>query len=93
MDGISLETAIDAVAAGARTATRFMPEPLTAGVDFLQSLARAGLGVGGLGDNPQSIIDQQIELQQEMLQITLVSNLERTKHETRMAPVRNIRLG
>lgn len=93
MDGITLETAVNSIASGARTATRFMPEPFSQGVDFVQSLARAGLGVSGIGDSPESIINQQIELQQEMLQITLYSNLERTKHETKMAPARNIRLG
>lgn len=93
MNGISIQSTIDAVAAGANVFTRVMPEPYSTGVNFLQSLAKAGLGVGDFGNSSQGILDQQIKLQEEMLQITLMTNLERTRHEIKMAPARNIRLG
>ena len=93
MQGVSTERTIDSFVQGLRTFTRSMPEPVSKGVDFVGSLARAGFGVTGVGDSSESILQQQIELQKEMLQITLFSNLERTRHETKMAPARNIRLG
>lgn len=93
MEGISIQSTINAVAAGANVVTRGMTEPYSAGVNFITSLARAVSGGGSFGDTSQGILDQQIKLQEEMLQITLMTNLERTKHEIRMAPARNIRLG
>ena len=85
--------AISAITNGARTATQFMPEPVTRGIDFLESLIRVqSLDTSGIPGDTQELINRQIELQQEMLQVTLYSNLERTRHETQMAPARNIRL-
>ena len=88
-----IRSAVHAATSGARVATRYLPEPLSRGVDFLTSLARSGrLDTSAIPGDTQELINRQIELQQEMLQVTLFTNLERTRHETQMAPARNIRL-
>ena len=85
--------AVNAVAAGARSISRYMPEPVARGIDFVESMAGANApDTSAISSNTRELINQQIELQREMLQVTLFSNLERTKHETQMAPARNIRL-
>lgn len=89
----TISAGVEAVRAGAQTATRFMPEPVARGVDFVASLGRArSLSTEGMSSDTADLINRQIELQKEMLQVTMFSNLERTRHETRMAPARNIRL-
>lgn len=40
----------------------------------------------------QDILSKQIELQQQMMLVSLNSNLERTRHEINMAPIRNMRI-
>lgn len=93
MDSSFVRSAAAATLAGIRSASRYLPEPVARGVDFAASLARANsLETEAIGGDTQELINRQIELQQEMLQVTLYSNLERTRHETRMAPARNIRL-
>lgn len=55
--------------------------------DVATSVAGAGLGAYG------PMMQEQLKVQQEMLQITMISNIQRSKHETEMAPVRNLRVG
>ena len=85
---------------------RFNPEPGFSGsLDFksvLNSLggvansvlrSTTGVSVASSIDNEyQDIIDKQIELQEQMMLVSMHSNLEKTKHDTRMAPVRNLRV-
>lgn len=70
-----------------------LPEPIAQGVDFASSLARAASNTTTLDVSPayQELIDKQIETQMELQQVSFVSNIERSQHETRMAAVRNIR--
>ena len=93
MNSIVNEQAVDALVGAARAAARYLPEPVADGVDFVQSLMRAGdLETGAISGETRELIEKQIQLQQEMLQVTLLSNIERTRHETNMAPARNVRL-
>jgi hypothetical protein len=41
----------------------------------------------------QQLISTQIQVQRDMQLYTMISNLERSRHETEMAPVRNMRVG
>lgn len=81
--------------------TRFLPEPKSRlGQTFRNvlsglgsNLASASPGIGGLDPVYQDLINKQIEVQQQMQFVSLHSNIERSKHETQMAAVRNLRVG
>lgn len=78
---------------------RFIPEPKTsASVSFRTVLSGAAAlikgGVGAAtGVEPlyQSLLDKQIEMQLQMQLVTLESNIEKSRHETQMAAIRNVR--
>lgn len=80
---------------------RFLPEPRTrSGVNFSQVLRGVGSLISGgvssfSGIDPvyQDLLAKQIEMQQQMQLVTMASNIEKSRHETQMAPVRNIRVG
>ena len=68
--------------------------------DYLKSAAEGVLsklssGVTemiGIDPEYQALLEKQMEFQQQMMQVSLFSNLERTRHETKMAAVRNLRV-
>lgn len=65
--------------------------------DIVSSALKTAVGAAGSAagvdvGNYQGLIDQQLQLQKEMMNVSLVSNLNRTEHETRMAAVRNTRV-
>lgn len=79
---------------------RYAPEPSNTLGEAVRGILRGassvlGGGAGtGIGDaNPWDLINQQIEIQREMMMVTLWSNVKKSEHETEMAPVRNIRVG
>ncbi|MBN8550217.1 MAG: hypothetical protein J0M12_12940 [Deltaproteobacteria bacterium] len=77
---------------------RFQPEPRSSlGLDFttvLRSVAgAAGSTLTGIDPNYAALMSKQIETQQQMQLVTMESNIEKSKHETQMAAVRNIRVG
>ncbi|MBX7137458.1 MAG: hypothetical protein K1X83_05690 [Oligoflexia bacterium] len=84
---------------------RFIPEPrssLKLGSAFRNvagGLARAfgsAASTGAtVGIDPEyaELIKQQIEVQQQMQLVSMVSNLEKSRHETQMAAIRNVRVG
>ena len=49
-------------------------------------------GLSGVGDF-QDLISKQVEVQKEMQKTSMTSNIEKSKHETKMAPIRNLRVG
>lgn len=65
----------------------------------LESASSSAFGgaVGGVpltaGGELAELIALQIATQQEMQVTTLVSNIERSKHESKMSAIRNIRVG
>jgi hypothetical protein len=85
--------------AGARTmlqtTARFLPEPVGSGVGFAGSLmgGMAGTQYVDISPSYQALIERQIQVQLEQQQVTFTSNIERSQHESRMAAVRNLRLG
>lgn len=79
---------------------KFIPEPRSRAGFNLKSLVQ---GVGSLasgatssmGLNPiyTDLLQQQLQAQQEMQVVSMESNIEKSKHETQMAAIRNIRVG
>jgi hypothetical protein len=45
-----------------------------------------------VSDKYQPYMDKQIKAQEELQVVSLVSNIERSKHETAMTPLRNLRV-
>lgn len=79
---------------------RFIPEPKSGLSTFGKVLSSIGSAVSGAGGSLVGVdskytelIQMQIRAQEQMQQVSLVSNLEKSKHETQMAPIRNIRVG
>ena len=57
------------------------------------SVASTATGIaGGVGSEIYTLLDQQVEIQREMQTITMLSNIERSKHEMKMGPIRNMRI-
>ena len=83
------------------SASYYMPEPSSTGVgvfaDVVGAVSNIAGEVGGVSLNATGsfadLIQAQIQAQMEMQTTSMVSNIERSKHETKMTPVRNIRLG
>lgn len=78
---------------------RFPASP-EVGSSFMSEAAQllgdvAGVGAGALGLNSDymGLLAQQTKTQQEMMVVNMLSNISKSEHETKMAPVRNIRVG
>lgn len=59
-------------------------------------LGAAAGGLAGVGNIPADagvLLAEQVRIQREMQIVTMISNVEKSKHETEMAPVRNLRVG
>ena len=82
------------------SAASYLPEPSSTGVGLFHDVldvARTAVGeVGGVSleatGSFAELIQAQIQAQMEMQTTSLISNLERSKHESKMAAIRNIRL-
>lgn len=84
---------------------RFIPAPETSSTfDTIMNIVRGISGMipsssvlggasGEIGSQYQDLITLQLEAQKQMMLVSMVSNVEKSKHETQMAPVRNIRVG
>jgi hypothetical protein len=81
---------------------RFGPEPASSTGEVFRSVVGtlslvAGRFLGsngaGISENPWDLIQQQLEIQKEMMVVSMYSNIKKSEHETQMAPVRNIRVG
>ena len=46
----------------------------------------------GINFEYAELINKQMEMQEQMMLVSMVSNIEKTTHETKMAAVRNIRV-
>ena len=74
-----------------------MPEPKN-GLTFSKVLGAVkdfaldgAAEASGISDRYSPLLEKQLEMQEQMMLVSLVSNVEKTHHETRMAAVRNIR--
>lgn len=52
----------------------------------------AAPGLAQIDDKYSPLLEKQLEMQEQMMLVSLVSNVEKTQHETRMAAVRNVRV-
>ena len=89
------------------TAARYLPEPASTSsawsfrsvMKTVRDVAADAVGgaVGGvsqgIGGDFGELINAQIAAQEEMQTTTMVSNVEKSKHESKMAAIRNIRVG
>lgn len=92
--------ALNTVAQIGARAARYLPEPASTGVglfrDVMKAVEGSGDDVGGVpgtatGDFAD-LIELQLEAQAEMQTTTMVSNIEKSKHESKMSAIRNIRV-
>lgn len=78
---------------------RFIPEPKnTLGLNFgsmLSSVAGALTGgtgaLSGMDPSYVALLNKQIEAQVQMQLVSMESNIEKSKHETKMSAIRNLR--
>jgi len=84
-------TAVSAALGVAKRVSRYLPEPVAQGVDFVASMDNAQNEIG-VSSEYQELIDKQINTQRELQQVSFTSNIEKSQHESRMAAVRNIRV-
>lgn len=104
MDSLTIEASnASQVADTSRDAASYLPEPAVTGVGAFRDVVDAvtnvagsvgtgllaGAGVGGF----ESLIMLQLQAQEQMQTTSMVSNIEKSKHETSMSPIRNIRVG
>jgi hypothetical protein len=90
------------ISTGDSALLRVAPEPKNSLGSWMSSIASTGLsvarsvvpGIDGLaGGDLTSLLNMQIQIQQQMQVVSMVSNVERSRHETEMAPIRNMRVG
>ncbi len=102
MNGINTVAAI--VQGGAQIIShglgRFIPEPKNgAAAPFKAALSAVANSVSGATVFPgvdsqyAELLNKQMEVQQQMQLVSMFSNIEKSRHETQMAAVRNIRTG
>ena len=83
-------------------AQNFLPEPRISNSPLVNNVidAAASIGESAVGAASgdlmlgkfEELLQVQIKAQEEMQSTNMVSNLERSRHESKMAPIRNIRL-
>ena len=79
-----------------KSSLRYLPEPQL-GNNILSNIARfaassASNGVAASSGDFSTLLQYQIEAQKQMMLVSMQSNLSRTEHETKMTPVRNLRV-
>lgn len=82
------------------SAASYLPEPSSTGIGAFADILNTAKGIasevggvplevtGGLSE----LLQTQMQFQMEMAAINLVSNIERSKHESKMSVIRNIRV-
>ncbi len=79
------------------TLSSLTPEPKNGnGISFGSVLDTVGDVAGsmiGIDPGYASLLQTQMHMQQQMQQVSLVSNIMRSKHESKMAAIRNVRTG
>lgn len=93
------QKALQSAALQTSSLTRYIPQPKSnLGSVFSRVLSTAGSvvsgGVGafsGMDSQYQSLIQEQMRVQQQMQLVTMHSNTEKSRHESKMAALRNLR--
>jgi len=86
-----------------RAASRYLPEPATGGVGLFKDFMQKALGVASTAANPMSaaagnlgqferLLEMQLQAQMEMQTVSMVSNIQKAEHDTKMASIRNMRV-
>ena len=57
------------------------------------TLVDTGSEILGVNSEYGALLQMQIEAQKELQVVSMISNVEKSKHETQMAAIRNIRVG
>lgn len=85
---------------GASSLLRFVPEPKSRVASTFGKVMQAVGDVAGtarsvvsIDPTYQGLIEKQIQLQEQLQLVTMESNIEKTKHESKMSAVRNFRAG
>jgi hypothetical protein len=79
--------------------TRIAPEPQSnlgtvfGGFSSIASSLMGSTAEALVGADYSALIGAQLQAQKEMQVVSMVSNVEKSKHETQMAAIRNIRVG
>ena len=82
--------------------TRFIPEPTGSFGNFLQGIVKtvttavtggADPLLGQIDSKYQAFIEAQLHAQEQLQLVSLYSNIEKSKHETKMVAIRNVRVG
>ena len=92
---------VDSTSSQASGLNSYYPEPTTTGMgvfqDVLSVVKTAAREIGGVPFEATGsfaeLIQAQIQAQIEMQTTSMISNIERSKHESKMAAIRNIRMG
>lgn len=79
---------------------RLLPEPKSRlSIDFrsvlngvLGAVSGGVSGVSGIDPSYVQLLNKQIETQQQMQLVTMESNVEKSRHETLMSAIRNVRV-
>jgi hypothetical protein len=100
---VSLQTTSDGlwgIGGSAAGLLRYPPEPRNTAGTWLKNVtgavtSAAGSIASGIGGDRglQTLIQEQIRVQQQMQVYSAQSNILRSQHETEMTPIRNMRLG
>lgn len=80
---------------------RFIPEPRSRLTETFNSFLQGGASLVGkaagavmdLSPDYKAMLEKQMYVQQQMQVLSMESNVEKSKHETSMAVVRNLRVG
>jgi len=80
---------------------RFIPEPRSKLSDSFNNFLQGGASLLGktagavmdLAPDYKALLEKQMYVQQQMQVLSMESNVEKSKHETSMAVVRNLRVG
>lgn len=81
--------------------SNYLPTASSTGMGIFKDIAkvvtRVGGEIGGVSlEVPSSfaeLLSAQMQAQEEMQTVSMVSNIERSKHETNMVAIRNIKVG
>lgn len=99
---LAIAKTVPSITGTASQLKRYQPEPKSR-VKFTDVLKQVAHGVKNtvsqatgysvaIDPEYQQFLEKQMEFQEQMMMVSMVSNSERTKHETRMAAVRNLRV-
>ena len=92
--GIESSSIVSGIKSAVQATASFLPQPLATGASFASYLMPGQNNqVVDISPSYQALIEQQMQVQMEQQTITFTSNIEKSRHESRMAAVRNIRVG